>query len=58
MSGREEKVTPTIEFPPMRLPPRLFKDEVCLQAVQEESNVGVPKLTCTLLGFRGRVQLV
>lgn len=39
MSEQGFQVTPTVELPPMHLAPRLFKDEVCLQAVESVTNL-------------------
>ena len=50
MSELGDQVTPTVELPPMRLPPRLLKDEVCFQADNMESA----KVSHTDILFRCR----
>lgn len=57
MSGPEEQVTPMVDLPPMRLLPRLLKDEVGLQVIQILANIGFYKLTGALFAFRRRFQL-
>ena len=57
MSESEGQVTPMVDLPPMRLLPRLSKDEVCLQVIQKVANIGFYKLTGALFAFRRRFQL-
>ena len=57
MSEPEEPATPMVDLPPMRLLPRLLKDEVCLQVIQKLANIGFHKLTDALFAFRRRFQL-
>ena len=50
MSELGDQVTPTVELPPMRLPPRLLMDEVCFQVDHMQST----KVSHTDMLFRFR----